>query len=188
VARALDAALVLMADHELNASTFAARIAASAGADLYACVSAALATLSGPRHGGASLRVEAFADEVGSPPRAADVVRSRLQRGDPLPGFGHRLYPDGDPRGGHLISAARRLPGRSARLRTLLALADAVRSQGGEPPNSDLGLVALTSALGLPAGAAPAIFALGRCAGWIAHVLEQRADPRLLRPRARYAG
>jgi citrate synthase len=188
VARALDAALVLMADHELNASTFAARIAASAGADLYACVSAALATLSGPRHGGASLRVEAFADEVGSPPRAADVVRSRLQRGDPLPGFGHRLYPDGDPRGGYLISAARRLPGRSARLRTLLALADAVRSQGGEPPNSDLGLVALTSALGLPAGAAPAIFALGRCAGWIAHVLEQRADPRLLRPRARYAG
>jgi citrate synthase len=147
-----------------------------------------LATLSGPRHGGASLRVEAFAEEVGAARRAEEGVRSRLLRGDPLPGFGHRLYPAGDPRGAHLIALARGLPGRAGRLEVLLAIAEAVRAQGGEAPNSDFGLVVLTAALGLPQGAAPAIFALGRCAGWIAHVMEQRADPRLLRPRARYAG
>jgi citrate synthase len=181
--RAVDAALVLMADHELNASTFAARVAASAGADLYACVSAALATLSGPRHGGVCDRIEALIAEAGGEPRRArQVVRDRLRRGEGVPGFSHPLYPDGDPRAVPLLAAARALGGRRAGV--VFALADEI----GEPPTVDMGLVALAVALGLSRGAATALFAVGRAAGWIAHALEQRAAGYLLRPRARYTG
>src|SRR5690606_15351421 len=96
-APAIDRALVVAADHELNVSTFAARVVASSGADLYACLSAALAALSGPAHGGMSDRVEAFLAELARPEDAARIVRERLARGDPLVGFGHPLYPSGDP-------------------------------------------------------------------------------------------
>jgi citrate synthase len=187
-ARALDKALVLSADHELNASAFAVRIAASAGADLYACVSAGLATLSGPRHGGACDRVEALLLETGSPARASTVLEARTRRGDPIPGFGHPLYPAGDPRAGPLLAAAAALAPKSAAVKTLFALAAAMRSAGRPPPTIDLGLVAITSALRLPPGSAAAVFAIGRTAGWIAHALEQRAAGVLLRPRARYTG
>lgn len=185
---AVDAALIACADHELNASTFAARVAASTGADLYACVSAALAALSGPLHGAASDRVEALLDEVGSPRRAARVLAERLRRGEALPGFGHPLYPAGDPRARLLLERARRLGPAGARLRRLSAVVRGVRALGGPEPNLDLGLVALVSALGLERGSAAALFAVGRAAGWIAHALEQRAAGFLLRPRARYVG
>jgi citrate synthase len=181
--RAVDEALVLLADHELNASAFAARVAASAGADLYACVSAALATFSGPRHGGACDRIEALIEEAGGDPRRAQkVVVDRLRRGEGVPGFNHPLYPDGDPRAEPVLEAARRLGGKRARV--ALAVGEAMK----EPPSCDLALVALTAALDLPRGAATAIFAVGRSAGWIAHALEQRAAGYLLRPRARYVG
>jgi citrate synthase len=187
--RALDLALVLSADHELNPSTFAVRVAASTGADLYACVCAGLAALSGPRHGGSCDRVEALVIETGRAERAVEVVRERSRRGEGVPGFGHPLYPQGDPRARILLDEARRLaPRPPVPLRTLLALVEAMRDAQREQPTLDAGLVAVASALGLPPGSAAGLFAVGRAAGWIAHALEQRAAGFLLRPRARYVG
>ena len=185
--QALELALVLSADHELNPSTFAARIAAGTGADLYACVSAALATLSGPLHGGASARVEALVNEVlGSPARAHGVILERTRRGEAIPGFGHALYASGDPRAVPLVERARTLDPRGPRLRALVALERSMKSQAHEAPNLDFGLVALAEALALPSGSALWIFAVGRCAGWVAHVIEQRESGSVLRPRAQY--
>jgi citrate synthase len=182
----LNRALVLCADHELNVSTFAARVTASSGAELYACVSAALAALSGPRHGGACDRIEALLQEVGRPDRAATVVRERLRRGESVPGFGHTLYPEGDPRTPPLLEVAWAMRPEPAAVRVGRAVAEAMHEAGHAPPTVDFGLVVLAAALGLPPGAATAVFAVGRAAGWVAHVLEQREQGQLLRPRARY--
>jgi citrate synthase len=184
--RALNRALVLAADHELNASTFAARVAASTGADVYACVQAALATLSGPRHGGAADRIEALVAEIGRPDQAERVVHERARRGEPIEGFGHPLYPAGDPRGASLIELAASLAPESESLRTCLELVEVMRRGEGGGATLDLGLVALAAALELPPGSAAGIFAVGRCAGWVAHVLEHYEAGYLLRPRARY--
>lgn len=179
----LDQILVLLADHELNASSFTARVAASTGADPYACVAAALATASGPRHGTASEEVAAFAAEVGSPDAARAAVRALRKRGILPPGFGHPMYPGGDPRAAPLLEIAR---GSSVRLtRTVLAIADATKDAA---PNVDVGLTAVVAALGAPPAASPGLFAVARSAGWLAHALEQRAAGFLLRPRARYVG
>jgi citrate synthase len=183
--RVLDRALVVIADHELNPSSFAARVAASTGADLYACVGAALGALSGPEHGGATARIEALVAETGRAERAPLVIEERARRGDALPGFGHLLYPSGDPRARLLLAHA--APRHGAE-RTLAAIVECMRAAGREPPNVDLGLVAAALALALPAGAASAMFAVGRAAGWIAHVFEQRSAGFVLRPRARYTG
>ncbi len=163
------------------------RVAASSGADLFACVGAALATHSGHRHGGTCDRVEAVLAEAGHPEQAATLVRERLRRGEAVPGFGHTLYPAGDPRTPPLLEAAEHHAGRSSRRRTLLAIVEAMRKRGQEP-TVDLGVVAVTAALGAPPGAAVAIFAIGRSVGWIAHALEQRAAGFIVRPRARYVG
>ena len=188
---ALDLALVLLAEHELNASSFACRIAASTDANLLACLTAALATLSGPRHGGACDRVEALLDEAEALPRPETVLEKRNRRGDPLPGFGHPVYPHGDPRAAALLACAdalgRRRTSDKKRLAPALALAKVMQRQG-LPPTVDFGLVALTRALGMPAGSAALLFVLGRSAGWVAHVLEQRLSEVVLRPRARYLG
>jgi citrate synthase len=188
---ALDLALVLLADHELNASSFAARIAASTDASLVACVTAALATLTGPRHGGACDRVEALLDEAATLSRPSDVIERRTRRGDLVPGFGHPLYPQGDPRARPLLERARALArhdrATQKRLAPALALARVMERQG-LPATVDFGLVALTRALGMQPGAAARLFALGRSAGWVAHVLEQRGSEAVLRPRARYLG
>ncbi|MEZ4373291.1 MAG: citrate/2-methylcitrate synthase [Polyangiaceae bacterium] len=185
--RLIDAALIACLDHELNASTFCARVAASAGANLYASVSAGLGALSGPRHGRACDRVEALVHEVQRPSLAKRVVEERTRLGEQLPGFGHPLYPHGDPRGTLLLElASRHAKGRS--LSVLNALAAAMQSTGRPGPTLDAGLVGVSLALGLPRGAAAGLFALGRAGGWVAHVLEQREQPELLRPRARYVG
>ena len=184
--RALNRALVLAADHELNASTFAARVAASTGADVYACVQAALATLSGPRHGGAADRIEALVSEIASPDRAERVVHERARRGEAIEGFGHPLYPDGDPRGASLMALATGLAPRTPAVQTCVQLAEAVRQGQGGAATLDMGLVALAAALELPPGSAAGIFAVGRCAGWVAHALEHYEAGYLLRPRARY--
>lgn len=182
---AFDLGLVLWADHELNVSSFAARVAASAGADLYSCVSAGLAALSGPRHGGACDQIEALLEEIRRPARAEDVLNDRARRGEPLPGFDHPLYPVGDPRAPPLLAVARELGGRAPRLRLVEALVDAQRARGHEP-TIDVGFVALCAALRLRPGSAPGLVAVGRAAGWVAHVIEQYEAGFLIRPRARY--
>lgn len=172
-------ALVLCADHELNASTFTVRCVASTGASLGAATEAGLAALSGPLHGGSYRGIAALfreADRLGAPGRA---VAEWLQRGEQhLPGFGHPLYPDGDPRAIAILKQLAHPPG----------LADAVARAGGPPPNLDYALVALQREFGLAEDAPFVIFAAGRTVGWIAHALEQQATGSLLRPRARYVG
>ena len=173
-------ALVLMADHELNASTFAARVAASTGASLAAAALAGLCALTGPRHGGAGAGVaELLEDAARRDPEAA--VRAVIARGEPPPGFGHRLYPDGDPRAAALLEGFRPDP-------ELIALKEAAERVTGRPANIDFALAAMTRALSLPAEAPFAVFALGRSVGWIAHALEQLETGDLIRPRARYVG
>ncbi|MEZ4318293.1 MAG: citrate synthase [Myxococcota bacterium] len=176
----LRAAQVLTADHELNASTFTARVVASTGADLYACVAAALAALSGPRHGAASLEVHHVLERFTSG-SAAGVLEQAASTG--LPGFGHPLYPHGDPRAEHLLHRTR----GSRETEGLRRLVDAVAPLG-LLPNLDVGLLAVCQAHGLPATAGALLFASARSVGWIAHVFEQRTRPGLLRPRADYAG
>jgi citrate synthase len=173
-------ALVLLADHELNASTFAARVAASTGASLAAAALAGLSALSGPLHGGMTARVESFIGEAGRVgPEAA--VRARIVQGLPVPGFGHPLYPAGDPRAAALLGAFTPPPLFEA----VLAAAETLT---GEPANVDFALTALSAALNLPRGAPFLLFAIARLAGWQAHALEQSATGRLIRPRARYIG
>lgn len=178
----VDAALVLVADHELNASSFAARVAAGAGCDLYACIGAALATASGTKHGGECDRVEAMMRRD----RGVRAIRERAARGEALSGFGHALYPDGDPRTPPLLALARAIDKKATT--PFDDVARAAREELGLLPTVDFGLVALSTALGAPAGTAVGLFVLGRCAGWVAHVLEQRRADFLLRPRARYVG
>ncbi len=174
-------ALVLCADHELNTSAFAVRVVASTGASLPACVLAGLAALSGPLHGGMTERTGAMLAEPGMQSAPRTAVAARLARGERLPGFGHRLYPSGDPRAAALLAAL----GPDAWWDELLAAATELT---GLRPNIDFALVSLEQRLHLPRGAALAIFAAGRTAGWIAHALEQQRDGRLIRPRASYAG
>jgi citrate synthase len=181
-ADAIRRALVLTADHELNASTFAARVAASTGASLAAGALAGLSTLSGPLHGGMTAQVTAFIAEAR---RAADprgAAMQRLAQGLPVPGFGHPLYPAGDPRAQAIGRAIR----YSDEMRTM---AEAFEGVTGAAPNLDFALVAMARTLSLPAEAPFILFAIGRTAGWIAHMLEQRGSGAgLIRPRARYVG
>ena len=177
---AIRRALVLLADHELNASTFAARIAASTGASLSAATLAGLAALSGPRHGGMAARVEAFT-AVAAAGRSVGDWRRAARGGGPPPGFGHPLYPDGDPRAAALLAAIE-VPPALARLRA------EVEGATGERANMDYALTALRQSLQLPAEAPFALFAVARTAGWLAHAIEQIETGAVIRPRARYVG
>ena len=177
-ADAIRRALVLLADHELNASAFAARVAASTGAPIAACLLAALATLGGPRHGGAADAVAAVLADAAR--IGVEEAVARHERGA-VPGFGHPLYPEGDPRAGALL-ATLDVDADLARLR------DAVAAHTGDEPNVDFALLALARAHGLPADAPFRLFAVGRSVGWAAHAMEQLADGTLIRPRARYVG
>jgi citrate synthase len=184
----LNAALVLCADHELNVSAFAVRVAASAGSSPYDAVLAGLCALRGTRHGGQTDLVEHLLDESRSPRRLHAVIEQRLGRGDPVPGFGHVLYPDGDPRGRLLCD----LVIEAFPLSRAAAWTHAVQRAGadllGALPTIDVGLVLLRRALRLPRGSAFLLFAVGRSAGWIAHAMEQYASPQVIRPRALYSG
>lgn len=186
-AELLRSALVLCADHELNASSFATRVVASTGAGLHACVGAGLAALSGPLHGGMTERLRTHWSEWLHSPAIAPSLQALLEAGSNgqaapyCSGFGHPLYPAGDPRSACLLA---QLPRDAHRERLL----EQVYATTGLRPSLDFGLVAVEQALALPAGAAFVLFALGRCAGWIAHALEQQATGQLIRPRAHYTG
>lgn len=173
-------ALVLLADHELNASTFAARVTASTGASLAACAMAGLAALSGPLHGGVAPRVLALMRDI-ERDGLETTLAARLEAGAGLPGIGHPLYTDGDPRA-RVLLAAFKLPPAYARAQAAIA------ALTGEEPNIDFALAALAARFGLPADAPFQIFAAARCSGWLAHALEQNETGRLIRPRARYVG
>jgi citrate synthase len=192
-AELLRTALVLCADHELNASTFTVRCIVSTGMHVFGAAAGGLAALAGPRHGGETVRVAALFDDAA---RAGDLHRFLAERLAPdehgtagrLSGFGHPLYPEGDPRARLLLDQlAQRAPARSS-MGDIDALAQAVAETTGARPTVDFALAAIERVLELPRGAAFTLFAAGRVTGWIAHALEQIADGRLIRPRARYVG
>lgn len=173
-------ALVLVADHELNPSTFAARVAASTGAPLAACVLAGCATLTGPLHGEASARALAFLRAAIETSPAATLA-ALAARGERPPAMGHVLYPAGDPRAAALLRWMKPSP-------PLRRAITAAEQATGEAANIDMALAALTLALDLPDDAPFLIFASGRMAGWIAHAIEQQASGATIRPRANYTG
>ena len=173
-------ALVLLVDHELNASTFAARVAASTGTSLAASALSGFAALTGPLHGSSVYGVLEFIEEC-ERDGANTAVRRRLLEGRNLPGFGHMLYPQGDVRAQCLFEA---LPAS----KSLENIRAHVESETGERPNVDFAIASFTRAYGVPAEGAFAIFAVGRCVGWLAHAMEQVQSGSLIRPRARYVG
>jgi len=203
VARVMDIALTLHADHEFNASTFAARVAVATRADLHAAVVAAIATLKGPSHGGANEDVLLMLREIGDPDKAEVFIESRLgrrgalsrrERTEPrtrVPGFGHRVYRVDDARARVLRGMAKAMAEATGRQR-LFAVAegvyDAMRARTTLPVNVDFFSAVVYDALGIPPDLCTSIFATGRIAGWCAHALEQYADNRLIRPRAHYTG
>ncbi len=180
----LRSALILCADHELNVSAFTARCIASAGSSPYAVVLGGLAALEGTKHGGATARVAALCDALRKSTDLRGALADRLRRGEPIEGFGHPLYANGDPRAAMLLEA---LPD-TAETRFAHAFAAAAESVLGEAPTIDFGLVALGRALKLPGDAALTLFAIGRTIGWIAHAIEQYAHAAIIRPRAKYVG
>jgi citrate synthase len=203
VARVLDVILTLHADHELNASTFAARVAVATLADLHAAIVSAIATLKGPRHGGANDDVLAMLLEIAEPPRADGYIGARLgvraglskhERGDPrarVPGFGHRVYRVDDARARVLRGMAKSMAeatGRGKLFEVAERVYDAMRSRTTLPVNVDFFSAVVYDALGIPPDFCTSIFAVGRIAGWCAHAMEQFADNRLIRPRAEYIG
>jgi len=184
----LRAALILCADHELNVSSFTARCVASAGASPYAVVCGGLAALQGVKHGGNCARVEALFHEAGTPQHVRKALMQRVRRGDAVPGFGHPLYPNGDPRGRLLIEMATAACLEAPGVRLAAALVEEARAMLHEEPNLDFGLCTLCCALDLPPGTPLTLFALGRTIGWIGHAIEEYQADVLIRPRARYTG
>ncbi len=182
------AALVLSADHEFNASAFAARVVASTGANLYGAVLAGLAAINGPRHGGLTRRVAGLFDEMRRVPDIEAELAQRIRQHIFIPGFGHQLYPDGDVRAQTLFELLHELAPKSPELAFAERLATDTERLINRKPNIDFSTVVVEKALGLPKDSALAMFLLGRTVGWIAHALEQAAHGALIRPRARYTG
>jgi citrate synthase len=185
---ALRAALVLLADHELAASTLAARVAASVRADPYAVVGTGLGAMSGALHGGAALGAEVLLLSAGTPADAPRVVGELLRRGERIPGLGHFVYQAGDPRSVLLLDLIRKAAPQSGRL----AVAEAVLAEAGRralpAPNIEFALAVLATVAGMIPGAGEAIFAVARTAGWLAHALEEYARATPIRPRGVYTG
>jgi citrate synthase len=187
---AMNRVLVACAEHEMNASTFAARVVASTGADLYASVLAALCSLSGPIHGGACARIEQMLADLAAGVRLEECLDAFSREHRLPPGFGHAIYADGDPRAVLLKETAQTIARRKGRklYETGLKVEQSVWKRDRLRPNLDFYLTVCTRMLGFPRGLPAAIFAVGRAAGWIAHALEQYANNRLIRPRMRYRG
>jgi citrate synthase len=192
--RAFDIALTLHADHELNASTFAARVAAATLTDIYSAVVAAIGTLKGPLHGGANAEVMKMLLELGQTAtgdRVDEVIRGKLARKEKIPGFGHRVYKTEDPRATHLRQMSRELGkrgGNTAWFDMSQRIEALVKGEKKLNPNVDFYSASTYYSLGIPIDLYTPIFAVSRMSGWTAHVLEQYANNRLIRPRADYTG
>ncbi len=189
--RALDIALILHADHELNASTFAARVTASTLSDLYSAVTSAVGTLKGPLHGGANERVMELLNECGTVDRVDAIVRGKLARHERIMGFGHRVYKVEDPRATILRDWSYRAGEAHHDLHyfeLLRELERVVHREKGLYPNVDLYSGSVYTLLGIPSDLFTPVFAASRVVGWTAHVLEEYQDLRLIRPTAQYIG
>jgi citrate synthase len=189
--RALDAALVLRADNELNPGTFAVRVAASTQADLVSAVTAGFGALAGPKHSAHTLNVLRLLEDVAEPGRAAEAIGARLAAGKQPAGFGHPVYRGEDPRTAvarRLAEAACAAAGRSEWFALARAVEDAVAAQSDARPNVDYYLTSIYVACGFPRASFAPLFAVARTPGWLAHSLEQGRDPELIRPRATYVG
>jgi citrate synthase len=192
--RAFDVALILHADHELNASTFAARVAAATLSDLHSAVVAGIGTLKGPLHGGANAEVMRMLFELGATmplERLEEVIRAKLARKEKIPGFGHRVYRTEDPRATHLRKMSKELTARAGQP-IWYEMSERIEAVVGAEkklyPNVDFYSATTYYALGIPIELFTPIFAVSRISGWTAHVLEQYANNRLIRPRAEYVG
>ncbi len=192
--RAFDIALTLHADHELNASTFAGRVAAATLTDIYSAVVAAIGTLKGPLHGGANAEVMKMLLELGqtaTADRVDDFIRGKLARKEKIPGFGHRVYKTEDPRATHLRQMSRDLGkrgGNTAWFDISQRIEALVKGEKKLNPNVDFYSATVYYTLGIPIDLYTPIFAVSRISGWTAHILEQYANNRLIRPRADYTG
>jgi citrate synthase len=189
--RALDIALVLHADHELNASTFAARVTAATLSDMHSAITSAIGTLKGPLHGGANEAVLRMLTEIGSLERVDDDIHARLERREKIMGFGHRVYTTEDPRATHLRAMSKNVAESSGETKWYdmsRRIEKIVNEEKNLNANVDFYSASLYSVLGLPPDLFTPIFAVSRISGWTAHVLEQYAHNRLIRPRAEYTG
>ncbi|TDG00726.1 citrate synthase [Paenibacillus piri] len=188
---ALDKALVLHADHELNASTFAARVTVATLSDIYSGVTSAIGALKGPLHGGANEAVMAMLEEIGTADNAEAYVNKKLENKEKIMGFGHRVYKNGDPRAKHLQKMSQELGKITGNLNWYnmsIKIEELVTGQKGLKPNVDFYSASVYTSLEIPRDLFTPIFAISRASGWTAHILEQYENNRLIRPRAEYTG
>ncbi len=191
LARMLDTALVIHADHELNASTFAGRVTAATLADMYASVTSAVGALSGPLHGGANEQVIRMLMRIGEPQHAHDYIANAIKNKERIMGFGHRVYRTEDPRATHLRAMSEELGKRANDMRWYdmsRQVEEAVKELKGLYVNVDFYSASVYYMMGIPIELDTPIFASSRVAGWTAHILEQYSNNRLIRPRAEYTG
>ncbi|GGG20855.1 citrate synthase [Paenibacillus abyssi] len=189
--KALDQALVLHADHELNASTFAARVTVATLSDIYSGVTSAIGALKGPLHGGANEAVMVMLEEIGSFENVESYINDKLNNKEKIMGFGHRVYKNGDPRAKHLQKMSRelgKLTGNMELYEMSVKIEELVTGQKGLKPNVDFYSASVYTTLKIPRDLFTPIFAISRLSGWTAHILEQYENNRLIRPRAEYTG
>lgn len=188
---AIDKALVLHADHELNASTFTARVCVATLSDIYSGITAAIGALKGPLHGGANERVMKMLTEIGTEDNALPYVKDKLANKEKIMGMGHRVYRNGDPRAKHLKKMSQELTALSGQEKWYnmsVQIEDYIKNEKGLPANVDFYSASVYHSLGIDHDLFTPIFAMSRVSGWIAHILEQYANNRLIRPRADYVG
>ncbi|KJD59069.1 MULTISPECIES: citrate synthase [Bacillus amyloliquefaciens group] len=188
---AFNKALILHADHELNASTFTARVCVATLSDIYSGITAAIGALKGPLHGGANEAVMKMLTEIGEVENAEPYIRGKMEKKEKVMGFGHRVYKHGDPRAKHLKEMSKRLTnltGESKWYEMSIRVEEIVTSEKKLPPNVDFYSASVYHSLGIDHDLFTPIFAVSRMSGWIAHILEQYDNNRLIRPRADYTG
>ncbi len=190
--RALDKAYILHADHELNASTFTARVAAATLTDMHSAITGAICALKGPLHGGANEQVMRMLNEIGSPDRVQTVINNKLANKEKIMGFGHAVYKEGDPRAKHLREMSRQLGKLTNQeeqwYNMSIQIEELVTSSKGLKPNVDFYSASVYHYLNISSDLFTPIFAISRNSGWVAHVLEQYSNNKLIRPRADYTG